>query len=81
MNEAFAFAVGVGFLGLLTWGVIVIGVTLLYSLPSIIAINRKHKNTMAIFLINILLSWTVIGYIVALIWSFSNNVYKENELV
>ena len=40
-----------------------------YFLPSIIASSRKHKNKLAIFLLNLLLGWTVLGWIVSLVWS------------
>ena len=46
-------------------GFIVCG--LLYFLPSIIG-HRKQAFT-GIFLVNLLLGWTVIGWIVALIWA------------
>jgi len=40
-------------------------------LPTIIALLRGHDNTFAIFLTNLLLGWTGIGWIIALIWSFT----------
>jgi hypothetical protein len=44
-----------------------IGCGLLYFLPSIVA-HRKHAFT-GVFLVNLLLGWTVIGWFVALIWA------------
>lgn len=41
----------------------------IYFLPGIIAFARHHRNTVAIFLVNLFLGWTFIGWIVALIWS------------
>lgn len=40
-----------------------------YMLPSIVAGFRKHKNWLAILILNGLLGVTVIGWIVALIWA------------
>jgi hypothetical protein len=40
-----------------------------YFLPSFIAMLRDHKNKLAILLLNILLGWTIRGWVVALIWS------------
>ncbi len=40
-----------------------------YFLPTFIAGVRRHHNFGAIFLCNLLLGWTVIGWIAALIWS------------
>lgn len=41
----------------------------LYMTPSLIAIFRRHKDIVSILMINILLGWTMIGWIIALIWS------------
>ncbi|WP_291842736.1 superinfection immunity protein [Maricaulis sp.] len=50
--------------------VAVIGL-LAYFLPTLIGLLRGHDNTFAIFLTNLLLGWTFIGWIVAFIWSFT----------
>ncbi len=41
----------------------------LYFLPTLIAFIRQHKNKLAIFLLNLLLGWTVLGWVVSLVWS------------
>ncbi len=41
-----------------------------HFLPTIVAVVRHHPKTLAIVLINIFLGWTVIGWVVALIWAF-----------
>lgn len=41
----------------------------LYFLPTIMAYSNKKKNGGSICLLNILLGWTIIGWIVALIWA------------
>ncbi len=43
----------------------------LYFLPSIIA--RRKRNFGAIFLLNLLVGWTAIGWVAALIWSLMND--------
>src|SRR5438094_5884390 len=43
----------------------------LHFLPSIVAAVRHHQNFAAIFVLNILLGWTLIGWVVALVWSFT----------
>lgn len=40
-----------------------------YFLPAIVAYRRKHRQREAILLLNLLLGWTVLGWIGALIWS------------
>jgi len=47
---------------------------LLYFLPSIIALARSKRDTLAIFLLNLFLGWSVIGWIVALVWAAKNDV-------
>ena len=41
----------------------------LYFLPSFIAFLRGHKNKFAIFLLNLFLGWTLLGWVGSLIWS------------
>jgi hypothetical protein len=41
----------------------------LYLLPAILAAIRRHHQRNAIFVLNLLLGWTVIGWIGALIWA------------
>ncbi|WP_203292424.1 superinfection immunity protein [Maricaulis parjimensis] len=48
-----------------------IAALVVFFLPALIALLRGHDNTFAIFLTNLLLGWTGIGWLVALIWSFT----------
>ncbi len=45
--------------------------TALYFLPTIIVLARRKKNVLGPILVNVLLGWTVIGWIVALIWALT----------
>jgi hypothetical protein len=40
---------------------------LLYFLPSLI--GRDKKDALAIFLVNLLFGWTLIGWVLALLWA------------
>ena len=40
-----------------------------YFLPTVIATSNKHKNAAAIFVVNLLLGWSLIGWVVALAWA------------
>ena len=42
-----------------------------YFLPSVVAIARLHHNTAAIMALNILLGWSVLGWIIAFVWSLT----------
>jgi DNA-directed RNA polymerase subunit RPC12/RpoP len=44
---------------------------MLYVLPTAIAFIRKHQNAPAIAALNILLGWSCLGWIAALVWSFT----------
>ena len=41
----------------------------LYFLPWIIAALRRHHNSGAIFVLNLFLGWTFLGWVGALVWS------------
>jgi Superinfection immunity protein len=45
-----------------------------YFLPTIVAFARSKRDTAAILLLNFLLGWTVIGWVVALVWAVKNDV-------
>ena len=46
----------------------------MYFLPSIIALARSKRDTAAIVLLNLFLGWTLIGWVVALVWAVKNDV-------
>jgi hypothetical protein len=46
----------------------------MYFLPSIIALARSKRDILAIFLLNLFLGWSVIGWVVALIWAAKHDV-------
>jgi Superinfection immunity protein len=46
----------------------------LYWVPAINGFQRKHRNAVPILLVNFFFGWTFIGWVVALVWSSSDNV-------
>jgi hypothetical protein len=46
----------------------------MYFLPSIIALARSKRDLTAIFLLNFFLGWTMIGWVVALVWAVKTDV-------
>ena len=46
--------------------------TAVYFIPTIVAGMRKKRNLVSIGLLNFFLGWTVIGWIIALIWAFAH---------
>ena len=47
---------------------------LMYFLPSIIALIKSKRDLLAIFLLNLFLGWSVIGWFVAPIWAAKSDV-------
>lgn len=44
---------------------------IIYFVPTIVSQWRLHHNATAISILNLVLGWTFLGWVVALIWSFS----------
>ena len=44
--------------------------TPIYFAPSWVAWNKNHQQQDAIVILNIVAGWSVLGYIVALVWAF-----------
>jgi RsiW-degrading membrane proteinase PrsW (M82 family) len=42
---------------------------LVYLLPAFIASQRGHPQTNAIFMLNLFLGWTLLGWVGALVWA------------
>jgi hypothetical protein len=59
-------------MGLLYMGVVVLCAGLVYLLPTLIAWGRHHHQSVAIAVLNILLGWTVAGWVGSLVWSLTN---------
>lgn len=47
---------------------------LFYFLPAIIAFVRSKRDAGAILVLNFLLGWTAIGWVIALVWSLRQDV-------
>ena len=50
---------------------------LLYFLPSIIGKNKRNAN--AILALNFFLGWTLIGWVVAMVWALATEAPVEQE--
>jgi hypothetical protein len=42
---------------------------LVYLLPAFIAEERKHQHRIPTFLLNLLMGWTFVGWVVSLVWA------------
>ncbi|MDN4292758.1 superinfection immunity protein [Citrobacter freundii] len=55
------------------WQIVILVIAIaLYLLPGIIASSREHKNSTAIWVLNIVLGWSFLGWVAALVWAFTN---------
>ena len=48
-----------------------------YFLLIIVAFRRKHNNCLAIFILNLFLGWSFVGWVIALVWACTNTQNKE----
>ncbi|HEY8967502.1 MAG TPA: superinfection immunity protein [Puia sp.] len=65
--------------GLASWILFVLLVP--YFLPTIIAILRQKTNTGSIFALNLLLGWSLIGWVVALVWALSSDNLRTQTVI
>jgi hypothetical protein len=54
-----------GSVGLIVWAV---GIAI-YMVPTIVAVRSAKRNAGVIFILNLVLGWTVVGWVVALVWA------------
>jgi hypothetical protein len=43
----------------------------LYFAPTLVAQGRRHHQAGAIFVLSLFLGWTLLGWVVALVWAFT----------
>jgi len=53
----------------LFFAVLIAILSLFYFLPFAIAFHKRRANTGAIFALNLFLGWSLIGWVVALVWA------------
>ena len=46
----------------------------IYFAPTLVALLRHKRNTLSIFLLNLFLGWTFVGWIIALVWASTVDV-------
>lgn len=44
----------------------------IYLLPTMTAAFNRHRSLGAVFALNLLLGWTFLGWVAALVWSLTN---------
>lgn len=57
-----------------TMGFVLLGfMALLYFIPAMVAYSKGHRNKLGVLFLNFFLGWSLIGWVVALIWSVWNS--------
>ena len=65
-----------------SWGVFLLLIAVLYFAPTVVAFRREHNNAVPIFLVNLLFGWVYgIGWVIALLWAFSDNTKERRHKV
>ena len=50
----------------------VIAACFIYMIPTCVAASRRHRNTMAIAVLNLFFGWTLLGFVGCMVWSLIN---------
>jgi hypothetical protein len=56
----------------LLFAVLLTILSLFYFLPFAIAFHKKRANSGAIFALNLFLGWSLIGWVIALVWAMKD---------
>lgn len=67
MKELFTLVFGVLFF---------VSLVIIYFAPAIIAQSRRHRHVNAIAMLNLLLGWTFLGWVAAIVWAFMDQTHK-----
>jgi hypothetical protein len=52
----------------------------IYFVPTIVANRRGHNQRLAILMLNIFLGWTLLGWVVALVWACTTDVSPKLDV-
>ena len=48
-----------------------------YMMPTFVAIARNHNQTTIISILNLVFGWSVVGWVILLLWSANYNTKQE----
>jgi Superinfection immunity protein len=57
--------------GLLLFVVFLLVLTFSYFLPTVVAVSNKHPSIAGILLLNLFFGWSVLGWVISLVWAVS----------
>lgn len=79
MEALIVSAGAVSIFGSLFW--IILAISIPYFLPWILALLRGTRSNVGIFFLNLLLGWTMIGWVVALIWAIAAERKSNAQII
>jgi len=56
-------------------------IILIYLLPWVVSVSNGHPSKTGIFILNFFLSWTFIGWVIALVWAFTKPQPPQQVIV
>lgn len=66
-------------IGIAVFASIAVGCVFVYFLPYFVASHRKHPSAGAIFVVDLFLGWTFLGWVAALAWSLTGIPAKADR--
>lgn len=69
-----------GFMGFGLLFVVIFGL-FIYFIPSIIALSKKKSNAVAIIVLNIFLGWSLLGWVIALVWALTADQQAQTVII
>lgn len=60
-------------------GAMLVAFLVIFFLPGVIASQRSHPNAPAVWLLNLFLGWTALGWVAALAWSLTERSSRHAE--
>lgn len=61
------------------WAVFLSVFAVVSVLPIVIAFARNHRNRAPITVLTLFLGWTFLGWVAALVWSFTSNIEDDQR--
>lgn len=66
------------FPGLILFVILAVFTIAIYFLPTFVTWGSRHVNLTAIFVLNIFLGWTFLGWVLALVWACMDSQCRKN---
>lgn len=55
--------------------------TAIYFIPAFVAYKRQHRQLGPIMALNFLLGWSLLGWVISLVWALSSDTRKDEKPV